>query len=91
MIYDYMSVIEPRSHDRTTSHIYKKMLEQISKTNVEMFLFESPYNRYTPAPPDGYVALRSNKRRLFVKADLRSNPENVQKLIEQKEYIEMPL
>jgi hypothetical protein len=56
--------------------------------DTEMFLHESPYNNYQPKPPEGFFALRSHKRRLFIKG---TYGPHVQNLIEQKEYIEISL
>ena len=33
---------------------------------VEVFLMESPYNNYQPKPPEGFFAMRSHKRRIFM-------------------------
>ena len=34
--------------------------------NVEVFLVESPHNNYKPKPPEGFFAMRSHKRRIFM-------------------------
>lgn len=36
---------------------------------TEIFLIESPANHYVPAPPKGWFAMRSNKRRIFLRLD----------------------
>jgi hypothetical protein len=59
---------------------------------VEIFLFESPNNKYRPSPPLGFFAVRSNKRRLFLRLDNGRVPgsDRINTLIAQNEFIEAP-
>lgn len=61
--------------------------------HFELFLFESPHNRYRPEPPPGFFALRSNKRRIFVKLKDGKYPAplNIEQLISSGEFIESTL
>ena len=66
---------------------FEKLRALVAKS--EIFLCEAPYNNYTPSPPEGYIALRSQKRRLFVPdKDCRVN---LSELIQSGAAIELPL
>ena len=62
-------------------------------TQHELFLYESHANNYQPAPPVGWFAMRSHKRRIFLQRidDRIPNGEIVQSMINAKEYHEHPL
>ena len=76
----------------TTKSIYKKLSEFVAKNPVEIFMIESPQNHYQPEPPEGYFAVRSAKRRLFVRLDEgRRIPSNLSELLKDGKYIECPL
>lgn len=70
--------------------IYESLRQCIRENTTEFFLFESPYNNYQPKPPDGFFAMRSEKRRIFIRltAGQAADAEVVKKLIENHEYIE---
>lgn len=58
---------------------------------VEIFLLESPQNRYIPSPPSGFFAVRSYRRRLFLRLDNGKDipsAETIKKLIATGECIE---
>ena len=59
----------------------------------EMLLFESPANKYQPAPPDGWFALRSSKRRVFMRLNngRRPPPEEIQERLKTGEFNELSL
>ena len=67
---------------------FKDMAEQ-----CEMFLFEAFANKYQPAPPDGWFALRSSRRRIFMRLnDGRvPAPEEIQERLKSGEFTEHPL
>lgn len=47
------------------SQMLTERLRQLTD-NVEVFLAESPHNNYKPKPPEGFFAMRSHKRRIFM-------------------------
>lgn len=87
---DYANILDNRARGKNTS-LVGKMLEKLKQANVEIFLVESPYNHYQPAPPVGFCGFRSNKRRIFLPLNNGCYPKNAQALIDAKEYIEAPL
>lgn len=80
-----------QSDKDTTSKIYNKLQDYIKKGNIELFLFESPANNYKPAPTEGYFAMRSNKRRIFMNLDNGHipHPDEIQRRIDSKQYTEL--
>lgn len=70
-----------------------KMIAELKELSAqcEFFLYESPDNHYQPAPPEGYFAMRSDKRRIFLPNVARSSPERAQEFIAAGEFIESPL
>jgi hypothetical protein len=62
-------------------------------TQCELFLFESPCNNYQPAPPTGWFAMRSHKRRIFMQLvnGAIPNGDEVQRRINAEEFTEYPL
>lgn len=61
--------------------------------DTEIFLFESPYNNYHPKPPEGFFAMRSSKRRVFIPLDhgKMPSPITVQSRLDTGEFVSMPL
>lgn len=57
----------------TTTHtavaeLMKRLVAKLAANpGFELFLHESRANGYQPQPPEGWTALRSNKRRVFLK------------------------
>ena len=47
------------------SQMLTERLRQLTY-NVEVFLAESPHNNYKPKPPEGFFAMRSRNRRIFM-------------------------
>ena len=77
---DSISCLEPKP--RLTSAEHESIKKLVSKwsdklKDVEMFLFESPYNNYYPKPNKGEFALRSHKRRLFFLLERGNIPKNI--------------
>ena len=58
----------------------KKFKALANDVNCDFFLYESPSNHYSPAPPDGYFALRSSKRRIFLPNMYRGKLFNISEL-----------
>jgi hypothetical protein len=69
------------------------MFERMKEMGTDIFLFEAHANHYLPEPPDGFFAVRSNKRRLFLRLNNGAvpAPEEINELIHRKEFIEIPL
>lgn len=69
-----------------------KALNEIAG-RFELFMFEAPCNNYQPAPPIGWFAMRSNKRRIFLQLvnGTMLNGDEVQRRIRVREFTEHPL
>lgn len=76
-----------------------RLLEHIKQVlptrGVELFVHEARDNGYTPEPPKGWFAIRSHKRRLFVRLNRDGaqmpTPDQLQKRLDAGDYMEMPL
>lgn len=64
------------------------MVKRVVDSGVELFLHESAANHYQPPPPPGFVALRSNKRRVFVQ---EGTSDEMAARLRAGEYHEEPL
>jgi len=69
----------------TTTHFFEELGKLVA--SVEIFLHEAPANNYQPAPPKGFIALRSGKRRIFVPNDGKSTQDH----LDTKNFTETPL
>lgn len=54
--------------------LLRKLKEAVLVGKLEVFLCESPLNLYRPAPPPGYFAMRSHRRRVFIRDQDRDRP-----------------
>lgn len=79
------------TRDRRVHDVFQRVRTQLKE--CEIFLFESPENRYQPAPPPGMFALRSDRRRRFVRmVDGRIPPPDVvNAMLQRGEYEDVPL
>lgn len=75
-----------------SSQMPTERLRQLTE-NVEVFLFESPYNNYLPKPPEGFFAMRSSRRRIFIPLDRGKMPSpiTVQSRLDTGEFMSIPL
>ena len=76
-----------------TGVLMSLLKDHIKNGNTEFALIESPLNNYRPSPPEGFMAFRSNKRRLFIPNHLSINIvlENLDKYISDGIVQELPL
>lgn len=58
---------------------------------VELFLHESPHNNYFPPAPEGYFALRSSKRRIFISNRYKGTQFDLNEILKSGEFIEISL
>ena len=74
------------------SQMLTERLRQLTD-NVEVFLVESPHNNYKPKPPEGFFAMRSHKRRVFLPLDGGKTPSPItmQVQLDTGEFVSMPL
>jgi hypothetical protein len=70
------------------SEPYRRAIE--FARSIELFLVESPENKYQPEPPDGWFGLRSNKRRIFMRLNGTSvpPPDEIQARIDRGDYVD---
>lgn len=55
---------------------------------VELFTFEIKNSKNKIQPPEGYFAVRSNKRRLFIHTKLYGPLFNIEHILASGEFIE---
>lgn len=63
-----------------TRHKFYEKIKDLCK-DVEFFMIESPANHYIPSPPEGFIGIRSHKRRLFVPMNCLKDQTILQKSI----------
>lgn len=70
---------------------WNKLKEYLKQGYVEMFVFEAIPNNYKPAPSEGYFAMRSHKRRIFMNLDngCIPHPDEIKRRIDTKQYTEL--
>ncbi len=79
---------------KTLSARMIELTRKFHESGCELFTVESPANKYRPAPPEGFVAFRSHKRRLFIAGTWPKNSadlEAVNAKIKAGNFIESPL
>lgn len=79
---------------RQRAKMVGRMIKLLAESDSELFMVESPSNRYRPAPPEGFIAFRSHKRRIFVDGRWPSNAADLEVLsakIKASEFVESPL
>lgn len=75
-----------RTVEKSIAAVYagvRELVKQLDREGKapEFFTLEAPSNNYTPAPPKGYFALRSSRRRIFMpgrRDDLAALQTNLQ-------------
>ena len=64
-----------------------KAMPHMKTAAHNMFLIESSINGYQPAPPEGFIGLRSSSRRVFMRRD---PIETLGARLAAGEYLEVP-
>ena len=93
-----MNFIDPLTTLSTESEpLNKERLGEIVRkfkrlaNQVELFLHESPHNYYFPPAPEGYFALRSSKRRIFISNRYKGTQFDLSEILKSGEFIEEKL
>ena len=81
-----------RTPTLNSSQLLVKRLRKLTE-DTEVFLVESPHNNYQPEPPEGFFAIRSHKRRVFLPMDggKMPSPITVQSRLDTGEFVSVPL
>ncbi len=95
-LFDHVTIIPPPRRQsqlaaKTVARIQLGIKKFLQENDIEFFLCESPHNHYQPEPPEGWTAMRSQKRRVFFAPGVHPDVRNLELLLSTGAAREFPL